>query len=247
MQPAVQVSLSIDAARFKAIAQRAEAMGHKPSRYIGMLVDAAYLARVQREKGVEPEDRALDSACQRVFLLADCEPEFIAQATGLQPALVERILDGWRRIGEQTADRPAPPKPEPGNAVDKTVRVAPGAGSHGGLSVNDKATIALMWGQGASAAAIGAEIGLDADQVRAFARQHRDLCPARDNPAEKTKPAAVGGGRPEGGYPVETIRRMWAEGKPSKEIAAAIGKTRGALEMWASKHRDVCPHRVKKT
>lgn len=44
---------------------------------------------------------------------------------------------------------------------------------------------------------------------------------------------------------IETIRRMWAAGDPTSEIAKAIGKTTGALSMFASKNRDVCPSRAK--
>lgn len=185
MQPAVQVSLSIDHARYRAIADRAAVLGYKPSRYIGMLVDAAYLARVTREKGVEPEDRELDSAVQRVFLLADCEPEFIAQATGLAQSLVEKILDGWRTIGAELAVRPALPKPQDEVRPDRTVRVDP---------------------------------SVAAEEKKAASRAE---------------------------YPAEQISEMWAAGRSLKEIAGAIGKTAGALSMWLSKHRDICPHRVK--
>ncbi|MCO5071111.1 MAG: helix-turn-helix domain-containing protein [Rhizobiaceae bacterium] len=46
-----------------------------------------------------------------------------------------------------------------------------------------------------------------------------------------------------GGYPVETIRRLWAEGLSTREIADRIGKGEGALSVWMTKHRDVCPKR----
>ena len=170
MQSAVQVSLSIDQARYRAIADRAAAMGHKPSRYIGMLVDAAYLARVQREKGVDPDDRELDLQVQRVFLLADCEPAFFAEATGIPEGRVAKIIEGWRTIGAELIERPAQPEP-----------------------------------------------------------------------AEPAAP--VRGEGADDGYPVDTIRQMWADGKPGKEIAKAIGKSEGAFSMWTSKHRDVCPKR----
>ena len=46
-----------------------------------------------------------------------------------------------------------------------------------------------------------------------------------------------------GGYPVELIRKLWAEGMEVRDIAKRIGKTPGAMSVWASNNRDVCPSR----
>lgn len=71
--------------------------------------------------------------------------------------------------------------------------------------------------------------------------------PPTPGPAGRPSDPRKGEGttRADGGYPVETIRRMWADGATVGAIAAAIGKTRGAFQMWAAKHRDVCPERGK--
>lgn len=42
---------------------------------------------------------------------------------------------------------------------------------------------------------------------------------------------------------IETVRTMWGVGAKSKVIAAAIGRSAGALSVWISKNRDVCPRR----
>jgi hypothetical protein len=42
---------------------------------------------------------------------------------------------------------------------------------------------------------------------------------------------------------IETIRKLWAEGWKTKDIAARIGRPSAGLQLWASKHRDVCPRR----
>jgi hypothetical protein len=47
----------------------------------------------------------------------------------------------------------------------------------------------------------------------------------------------------DGGYPVELIRTLWAEGMSAKDIAARIGRSVNAFEQWVSTHRDVCPKR----
>lgn len=46
-------------------------------------------------------------------------------------------------------------------------------------------------------------------------------------------------------YPVQMIRELWAQGVKSREIAERIGKSQGAFEIWCTKHRDVCPKRIR--
>lgn len=60
-------------------------------------------------------------------------------------------------------------------------------------------------------------------------------------------PMSTGAGRKPAYLPemVETIRTMWAEGLPTSAIAKAVGKETGAVSMFASKNRDICPSRAK--
>ncbi len=161
------------------LAKRSAPINLRPTEYARRLFDAGYTARIAAERGEETGDRALDRQVRDVFLLADCEPDYIADAIGLPVERVQKILDGWRQVARDLRDAPA------------TVE-APAA------------TVAS---------------------------------PLPPPAAKKTRKDS---------YPpdqVETIRSMWADGREVREIAAAIGRTEGALSVWASKHRDVCPSR----
>lgn len=181
------IGFNVDHRIHAALSKRAATMNVRPGEYARRLFEAAWLARVSGERGQSSGDVALDNQVRQVFLLADCEPEFIAEAIGIPAARAANIIAGWRThfAGETVQARETPD----------------GAGAAAGQ-------------EGASSAA--------APPIPASP-------PARETLV--------------GGYPVETIRRMWAEGATTKVIARAIGKTEGALSMWASKHRDVCPSR----
>lgn len=178
-----QISFSVPATTYAALQKRAMPMNLRPAEYARRLFEAAWAARVMAEKGEASGDRDLDRQVRQVFLLADCEPEFIAEALGLPRPTVAKILAGWRQVAGE---------------------IAAGGGN---ASVGSRQT---------------------AVEVKAL--------PAALPAPEKTQKV--------GGYPVETIRAMWAEGRSTKEIAAAIGRTEGALSMWMTKNRDVCPKRL---
>lgn len=155
-----QVSFSVPAIVWANVERRARPLNIRPAEYARRLFEAAYAARIAGEKGETSGDAALDEQVRGVFLLADCEPEFIAESLGLPLERVKRILEGWRQV-------------------------------------------------------------------------------AREAPSERVAPATVGAG-----YRPEVIGPLWREGATIKEIAVAIGKTEGALSMWMSKNRDVCPKRL---
>jgi hypothetical protein len=184
-----QISFAIPGVQFEALRKRAGVLNIRPAEYAKRLFDAAYFVRVMNEKGEPVEDAELDRQVRQVFLLADCEPEYIAEAIGMPVKRAQRILDGWRQAARDLVD-PAPrvtgPEKAPVMVIsDPLPPPSPGAGT------------------------------------------------ARDPRSERAWPAAM----------VETVRVMWAEGRPATEIAAVIGKKRGAIEMWVSKNRDVCPKR----
>jgi len=57
------------------------------------------------------------------------------------------------------------------------------------FSPEERRLISRMWRGGASPVAIGATVGADADTIRAFARAHPALCPARQSETlERTMP-----------------------------------------------------------
>lgn len=92
----VPVSFDVSPKVFAGLAERAKQTNVRPAEYARRLFEAAYAARIAGERGEESGDAALDRQVKATFLLADCEPEFIAENLGTTTATVERILEGWR-------------------------------------------------------------------------------------------------------------------------------------------------------
>lgn len=242
MTKPVTISLSLDAGMAAAIEARARTMGKRMSEYVRQLIDAAYAARIAIDRGDESGDTKLDRHVRQVFLLADCEPEYIAAALAIPEARVRRIIDAWRSVAF-TLDASAPlalPAPEAETTIDRTVRAGDQAEARPGFTPQQGAEIGRLWREGRNAAQIGAAMGTDADTIRQFAKANRDLCPARPNTAVAKNAGQRGAMSAEH---VETIARLWAEGLPTRDVAAAIGKSEGALSVWAVKNRDICPKR----
>ena len=147
------------------IAQRAQVMGRTPSAYAGLLFDAAYAARVLRERGEKPDDRELDLMVVTVFALADCEPEFIAEATGFSQTLVEKVLKGFSIVAREQdkATAPAPDKAETAIA----------------WTAERRAELGALWAEGLTAAVIAERMGTTAGAIYQFAAENRDVCPKR--------------------------------------------------------------------
>lgn len=125
----VKISFGVDARVHHTLQKRAAEEGRSVSDYARLLFEAAYAARVFRQRGETPADRELDLEVIAVFALADCETEYVAQATGLSQATVERIREGFAIVARELRAgrrRPSPPtwKHRPANA--------PPAGSAGG-------------------------------------------------------------------------------------------------------------------
>jgi hypothetical protein len=177
----VPVTVSIDAAMYAGLERRAKTMGDRPGDYVRKLVEAAYLARVGAERRWPSTDHELDQAVRAVFCLAgEFDTRVISRVTGFSQELVDNALRGSRTVaaerrGAKVLALPAPERRPP--PADRTLRVRD-ANRHA-FSPADRMTIARMWGEGASAAEIGAAVNTDADRIRIFAGNHRDLCPAR--------------------------------------------------------------------
>lgn len=162
-----QISFAIPAKVYDNLKKRSGPLNIKVTEYARRLFEAAFAARVADERGQSSGDTALDNQVRQVFLLADCEPEYIADALHMPQERVSKILAGWRQVAREDDAKAVPP-------------------------------------------------------------------PARQG--EETPAGAAG-------YPTDLIAKLWAEGRPLREIANAIGKTEGALSVWAVKHRDICPSR----
>lgn len=102
----VPVSFTVDARMFAGIERRAVAMGKKPADYIRMLTEAAYLARVTRERSLPASDDDLDQAVRAMFCMAgECNVATIAKATGVPESFVEKVFAGFKEFGK-SARRP---------------------------------------------------------------------------------------------------------------------------------------------
>lgn len=186
------ISFSITAPQYEALAKRAGVLNIRPAEYAKRLFDAAYFVRCRAEKGEAVFDQELDCQVRQVFLLADCEPEYIAQAIGMLIERVQRILAAWRGAAKNMA--------------------------------SDGGAVAAVTGKAQLAGADSAE------------------------PSPSVPPAPSGERNPRSikAWPTEVVERaaaLWADGKTAVEIAEAIGKKRGAVEMFASKNRDIFPKR----
>ncbi|MGB3834437.1 MAG: hypothetical protein WA975_21535 [Mesorhizobium sp.] len=107
----------------------------------------------------------LDRHVRLVLLLGDCEPEFIAAATGVPPQLVERILAAWSRACSEPAPTPKPDK-------RRSLRAWTEA---------ERARLAELWAQGMEVKEIAAALGRSPGALGVYVSAHRDLCPNRRN------------------------------------------------------------------
>lgn len=108
MQPLQQISFMVPALVAKNLAKRAAPLNIRPTEYAKRLFEAAYFVRCLAEKGEAAEDVELDRQVRQVFLLADCEPEYIAETIGMPVERAQRILDGWRQAAQELVSGDAP-------------------------------------------------------------------------------------------------------------------------------------------
>lgn len=183
-QKTAPVSLAIPVPMYAALVKRAAPLNIRPSEYAHRLLNAAWAARVSDERGEESGDAALDRQVKQTFLLADCEPEFIANALGIPQARVERILDGWRtelgrteRAAPSANATPAAVDQAAGSVVDQgTVRKV---GRPSGSTDYPVETIRALWREGRSTRDIAEMIGKTEKALANWAHKNRDVCPAR--------------------------------------------------------------------
>lgn len=169
MNQVVQISFAVPAKIYDNVAKRAGPLNIKPAEYARRLFEAAWTARVAGERGLETEDRALDHQVRQVFLLADCEPEYIADALQLPLDRVKKILGGWRQAARDLIEPPAAaPAAEPAEELKS-----------GPLSAEEIAVLRNMWREGKPIADIAETLGRKTDSIKSWAKTHRDVCPQR--------------------------------------------------------------------
>ncbi|MEP4538487.1 MAG: hypothetical protein ABJ021_15055 [Nitratireductor sp.] len=178
---AKMVSFGVQPAVYAGLEQRGRTMGLAPGKYAQRLFEAAYAARCLAERGEASGDAALDRHVRQVFLLADCEPEFIAGALAMPQARVERILAGWKIAAKSP---PQPPAEEDGAATAKPAASAPVRGLAKTVTSTrwtdqDRLMLKDMWAQGRTVPEIAAALGRAETAVQQYASSHRGLCPKR--------------------------------------------------------------------
>ncbi len=100
LQPAErkQFAIAVSPTVFEAVAKRAREKGLSPTAFAKLLFEAGFAARIGQERGLPVDDAALDEQVRLVFACAgQADAAAIAKATGVKPALVERILKAWKK------------------------------------------------------------------------------------------------------------------------------------------------------
>lgn len=93
----VTISFTVEPKVHQNLARRAANLGYKPADYARMLFEAAYAARVRAERGEEDFSSELDRQVRQVFLLADVDSDYVAEALAIPKDRVKRIIDGWKQ------------------------------------------------------------------------------------------------------------------------------------------------------
>ncbi|MER8380693.1 hypothetical protein [Mesorhizobium sp. M1399] len=172
-----QISFAVPAIVFNNLAKRAAPLNIRPTEYARRLFEAAYAARVAGERGQQTEDAALDTQVRQVFLLADCEPEFIAEALKLPIERVKRMLEGWRQVArELAAPVEATPAVEQPGAELAEIKIEARTGAMDAAEIAD---IRNLWREGKSIPAIAVALGRTTRSVDNWIQRHRHVCPVR--------------------------------------------------------------------
>lgn len=170
-----QISFSVPSIVAQNLVKRAGPLNIRATEYARRLFEAAYSARIAQERGETTADAVLDRAVRDVFLLADCEPEYIAEAISAPVEWVRKILEGWRRTAGGMAQARPPAKPAPETPAQP---VPPPAGSKAWPPETvEKAT--ALWAEGKTCSEIGAAIGKKEGAVSVFMSKNRSLFPKR--------------------------------------------------------------------
>lgn len=111
----VPLTLKVHPRMAEGLRARGAAMGNMTGEaYAGLLLEAAYAARIGRERGEAPADRDLDAMVRLVLACAGAaDTATIATFLGIPEATVERVLAGWRLAAGGTPARPKAPAASP--------------------------------------------------------------------------------------------------------------------------------------
>ena len=92
-----QFAIAVSPKVFDAVTKRAREQGLSPTAFAKLLFEAAFAARIGQERGLPADDAELDEQVRLVFACAgQADIAAIARATGVKPALADKILKAWR-------------------------------------------------------------------------------------------------------------------------------------------------------
>jgi len=101
-EPMVQINIRVTPGVHKRLADAAKKRGYSTTGFANLLFDAAFAARVGQERGLPATDIELDEQVRLVFSLSGrASVTGISKATGIEPDLVEKILDGWCEVAAE--------------------------------------------------------------------------------------------------------------------------------------------------
>lgn len=176
----VPISFTLDAGMFAGIERRAGTMGKKPAEYVRQLAEAAYAARVGREKNTPATDRDLDEAVRAVFCLAgEFQEKTIAKATGFTEDLVRDVLRGLKTVAEEIRERPASSDQPQVKAAPPAPKVTVKKAASPVRSPEEIGTIKTMWAAGASVKEIADATGRPFEGAKSWIYSHPGICPRR--------------------------------------------------------------------
>ncbi|MER9814266.1 hypothetical protein [Mesorhizobium sp. M0129] len=93
-----QFGIAVSPKVYDSVAKRAREQGLSPTGLAKLLFEAGFAARIGQERDAPVDDTELDHQVTLVFACAgQGDIKAIAKATGVNMALVERILEAWRR------------------------------------------------------------------------------------------------------------------------------------------------------
>ncbi|MEP9389626.1 hypothetical protein [Mesorhizobium sp. KR9-304] len=99
-KPRCQIYMQVDPKVHENLARRAKAKGMSVTGYAQLLFEAAYAARIERERENPASDAELDRQVRAVFCLAgEFDAATIAKALGVPKTFVDKVLAGWTKTG----------------------------------------------------------------------------------------------------------------------------------------------------
>lgn len=99
------------------------------------------------------------------------------------------------------------------------------------MTQQQRQDIIRMWAQGMSGKQIAKQLGIKTASVFNFAKNHRDLCPYRKQPAVPEEYAEM--------------MTLWRQGASVKQMADRFGVTKATMATRIYRNRELFPYRYR--